>query len=134
LVAAWDELSLREKYSKWEFCYEHIVFFDDVAIAGQADLVLFDHAKQQFIIFDYKTNKKGIKFNSFNNKMMFEPYDMLSDCNYNHYMLQLNYYSRFIKKETGYRCKRLALLWIDTSNPNRVEINPIEIPLFQVFL
>ncbi len=90
LTNAWDRLKLKEKYPNHEFYPELLVFNDDLKLAGQADLIIFDHAKESFVVLDYKTNKKGITTRSYGNKKMFSPVDHLDDCNYYHYSLQLN--------------------------------------------
>jgi ATP-dependent exoDNAse (exonuclease V) beta subunit len=127
LLTAWENLNLKGLYQGYEFCPELLIFSDKHKIAGQADLILLNHSSQSFIIFDYKTNKKGISKSAFGNKMMFEPVDHLPDCNYSHYSLQLNIYAHFLAVETGYKCEDMALLWIDTNQSRSVGIDRITV-------
>ena len=127
LTGAFDRLKLREKYQVESFQTEMILFNDELKLAGQSDLVLMDHVNRQFSILDYKTNQKGISEYSFNDKRMFSPVEHLPDSNYWHYSLQLNLYAYLVEKEFGYQRKDLGLIWIDTNQPNWVEMEIIEV-------
>lgn len=74
---------------------EPIVYDLDLKIAGQIDLV-GETDKGRFI-FDYKTNEKLREFNHF--AQMKPPFRELSDCNFNHYQIQLNAYRELLNMD-----------------------------------
>lgn len=78
---------------------EKIVFDVEDEIAGTIDLFAEDK-KGQIWIMDWKTNASIDKFNKFR-KVMLPPVNNLSDCNFNHYSLQLSMYEHILKK-VGY--------------------------------
>lgn len=79
---------------------EHMVYLRSVGICGQSDLVEVVNGKVNII--DYKTNKK-IDTESYvdwegKSEKMIAPLDLLDDCNFNHYALQLSIYMYIILK------------------------------------
>jgi len=127
LTDGFNELKLTEKYKQWQIVPEHLIYLDEYKLAGQADLVLFNHQERKFKILDYKTNKKGVSFNGFQDKRMYPPIEHLQDCNGVHYALQLSLYAHFIEVETGYNCDGLELLWVRTTTSDFIEIKPIHV-------
>lgn len=129
LFIAWEKLQLKQTYQDWRFCCEMMLYSDRYKLAGQADLILINDALKQFVVLDYKTNRRGIEFSSYKGeRKMFPPVAHLDDCNFNHYALQLNVYAQFLIDELGYQCHSMQLLWIDTNNPETIEIKPINVP------
>lgn len=110
-----DNLRLKERYPDFQIVPEMLLYSDKYKMAGQSDLVLINEKEETFIIFDYKTNEKGIQKRSYNDKRMFSPLDHLPDCNYYHYSLQLTLYAYLLREETGYKCDGLTILWVDTA-------------------
>lgn len=128
LIDAYERLDLRGDYPEedgWVFEPEYIVFSDEFKLAGQSDLIIFNHNEKKFVVKDYKTNKKGIDRNSYKDKRMFEPIYHLQDCKMNHYSLQLSLYAYFLEKELGYTCADLELLWVDTNDKRTINIERI---------
>jgi hypothetical protein len=79
---------------------EHMVYLRSAGICGQSDLVEVVNGKVNII--DYKTNKK-IDTESYvdwegKSEKMTTPLDLLDDCNFNHYALQLSIYMYIILK------------------------------------
>ena len=79
---------------------EHMVYLRSAGICGQSDLVEVVNGKVNII--DYKTNKK-IDTESYvdwegKSEKMTPPLDLLDDCNFNHYALQLSIYMYIILK------------------------------------
>lgn len=79
---------------------EHMVYLRSAGICGQSDLVEIVNGRVNII--DYKTNKK-IDTESYidwegKSEKMLSPLDLLDDCNFNHYALQLSIYMYIILK------------------------------------
>jgi hypothetical protein len=89
-------------------------------VAGQSDLVVI-HGRDLYVI-DYKSNAE-IKKSSYYNaatrtrQVMQYPLNMIQDCNYWHYVLQLNIYAwMIIRKRPDLRIKLLQLVHYDHNN------------------
>lgn len=104
-----------------------IVFSDKYKLAGQADLILINKQDKTFLVFDYKTNQKGIEKNAYQDKRMFPPLEHLPHSKYYHYALQLNLYAYFIEQEFNYNCIGKTLLSIDINSPNQVIIESVPV-------
>lgn len=72
---------------------EHLVYLEKEGIIGQSDKVIIENSRIN--ISDYKTNA-SIDKTGF--KRMLGPVGHLSDCNFNHYSLQLSCYAYMIQK------------------------------------
>jgi CRISPR/Cas system-associated exonuclease Cas4 (RecB family) len=83
---------------------ELLVFNDEYKIAGQIDLAIKKGKKIKLL--DYKTNENLDFANRF--QTMLPPLSHLDDCNFNHYILQLNLYA-FILEEDGYEVEEMAI-------------------------
>jgi hypothetical protein len=126
LIIAYDKLELKKQYANYEFYPELLVFNDEYKIAGQSDLVLFNKHNKTFIVYDYKTNQKGISKKAFGGATMYDPISHLADCNYIHYTLQLSLYAYCLELEMPeYKCEHLGLFWIDTNNKQKINIEEI---------
>ena len=84
---------------------ELLIYDDEFKIAGQVDLLI--KTGNKITIRDYKTNKKLVFNNAFQN--MKYPLEHLSDCNFNHYQLQLSLYAYMINKMYGYEITDLYI-------------------------
>ena len=77
---------------------EKILYSTELGIAGMMDLLIYDSATDEYVIVDWKTNKK-ISKNSYKGKMgSKESSKDLEDCNFTKYSLQLSLY-RYILEE-----------------------------------
>lgn len=85
---------------------EELIYNKDYLIAGQSDLVVY-HSKGVDVI-DWKTNKEILKKSKYYKKGI-KPYTKhLSDCNFNHYSIQLSIYAYFLELQ-GNKINRLLL-------------------------
>lgn len=79
---------------------EKIVFDPVQLLAGTCDSVFLTKNKDKYVVIDWKTSKTIDKHNNFK-KFGYGIYKKLPDCNYVHYSIQLNLYSKLLK-EQGY--------------------------------
>ena len=71
---------------------EKIIFSEQLKIAGTMDILIRLHESDEYIIIDWKTNKK-IDTRSFRNKMGTHSITSnIEDCKYNVYAFQLSFY------------------------------------------
>ncbi len=75
-------------------------------ICGTSDKIIFLN-KREFAVRDYKTSKTIEFDNKYGDKMKY-PLNMLLDCNYNHYNLQLSLYA-WMLEQFGYICKSIKI-------------------------
>jgi hypothetical protein len=94
---------------------EGLLWNDDAQIAGTADLVLEND--NEFLILDFKTNKKFKFTNDFGEKLL-APLDYLDYCEFNIYSLQLSLYAYMKQQTTGKHCKGLKVLYLTINNYN----------------
>lgn len=98
---------------------EEIIFSSEYRIAGASDLVLkcTKSGTGQFDIEDFKTNvAKGIQFYSGYQKKMLHPIEHLEDCNFVHYSFQLSLYAYMVEKLTGWKLRKMNILFIPPEN------------------
>ncbi len=82
-----------------------------------------DLGDNKYSLMDIKTNKR-LDFSSKYNNFMLYPLENISDCNGNHYFLQLNAYKLMLEEE-GKKIKNMEILYI---NPGTRDIEKYEIP------
>ena len=93
-MSFWSTFNFEAKGFK---CYPEYKVFDELAgISGTIDCLLV-HSDGRLIILDWKRTKK-INKEGFNNEMGKYPFNLVADCNYNHYSLQLNFYRTIFSK------------------------------------
>ena len=76
---------------------EQILFDITLGIAGTADLIVRSPKSNALVILDWKTNESIDKTNKYGDKML-KCVSHLSDCNFNHYALQLCLYEYILKR------------------------------------
>jgi len=85
---------------------EELVYNKELLIAGQADLVVYH--KDGVDVVDWKTNKEILLKSKYYKKGI-KPYtEHLSDCNFNHYSIQLSIYAYFLELK-GNKINKLIL-------------------------
>ncbi len=99
---------------------ETMICSEDFGIAGTIDLIE-DLGDNCVNLLDYKTNK-ALHFKSKYGKWMKPPISHLSDCNFNHYSLQLSMYE-FLLEQKGFWVKNRIILYI---NPETRKIEEYE--------
>lgn len=75
-------------------------------LAGTFDLICEDK-EGKYILIDWKTSKK-IYYSS--NIKMKEPYQEYDDCNYNHFLLQLNLYKKILEENYEIKIDKLIVI------------------------
>jgi ATP-dependent exoDNAse (exonuclease V) beta subunit len=79
-------------------------------IAGMADLICKNKKTGKLAILDYKTNAVLKTENPF--QKAFAPISHMDDCNFNHYILQLNLYRHIAEKEGYGKYEEMKLVHI----------------------
>lgn len=98
---------------------EKILYSKEYKVAGTCDMVVYSEKEDEYSILDWKTNKEIVMNNKY--QKMQGICSHLDDCNFNHYMLQLNLYARLLDKPI----KKLTLVHLS----NKVNIIPVPIDL-----
>lgn len=91
---------------------EWMIFDEEFRISGAIDM-LFRHPDGEVSIYDWKRSKE-IKTSA--SEKAFFPIEHLSNCNVNHYSLQLNLYKFMLERNYGLRVKGMHLI---VCHPNR---------------
>ena len=108
---------LRERYVPIR--NETIVYDRDWRLCGTIDMLGYNKMTKQYAILDWKTNKKWDFTNKF--QRLKKPFDMLDDCNVNHYELQLNTYKAILEKHTDIKIGEMLLVQIPNQEKGLVE-------------
>jgi|APSaa5957512622_1039677.scaffolds.fasta_scaffold37537_3 hypothetical protein len=94
----------------WVVYPEAAMFSTDIGISGTADLLIHNTETDEYVIGDWKTNKKITK-TSYGNKVgTRQATRHLKDCNYNHYALQFSMYRYILEKYYGLNIKNSFLI------------------------
>jgi ATP-dependent exoDNAse (exonuclease V) beta subunit len=112
--------SFRDFYDWWKQDHvliksEFVIGDKEYMIGGTIDNLSYNKKTKKFVIFDYKTNKKIDKKNSYGEKMLC-PVDHLDKCEFNKYSLQLNMYSLLFEKNTNFKVDDCYIVWF----PNQI--------------
>jgi len=110
LYRSYDTLVQREIGYHKGVQSEKSLVLHDYEVAGTADLIY--NRKDDFIIGDFKTNKK-YRFNSAFNDYFLEPINHLQYCEFNSYSLQLSLYSFMYEQETGKKCGGIVTFYLE---------------------
>lgn len=103
-----------------------VILYDlDLMIAGTADLLHFT-SENSLQLLDWKTNKEIVKKSKYGNYML-HPLSHLSDCNFNHYKIQLNLY-KYLLEKMGYWVEDITLIH---SNPQTEKLEFHSIPIME---
>lgn len=94
---------------------ELVVYDTEALIGGMVDMLFYNVKKNEFQIWDWKTNK-DFTFKS-ERKMTGELY-LLDDCDLEMYSLQLSMYKYIIEKYTNVKIGDSYLVWFSHNNPN----------------
>jgi ATP-dependent exoDNAse (exonuclease V) beta subunit len=105
---------------------EWLVYDEDRKIAGYIDCSL-EADNGDIILIDWKRSKE-IKCENRYEKGFF-PFETLDNCNFNHYMLQLNIYRHIL--ETKYN-KKIIYMMLVILHPNNQNYNCIPIPKYNI--
>ena len=102
----WNDFNI--KYPNYTlYRTEWIIYDEDIKLAGSIDCVL-ENEKGELIILDWKRTKELKTYNRY--ETCFAPFNYLSDCNYSHYILQLNMYKHILT--TRYQQKVIDMMLV----------------------
>ena len=87
-------------------------------LAGQIDFFGYDTEKDDYIIFDYKTDKKIDFKNEYQNFK--SPLTHLDDCEFNKYSLQVNLYRKLLEPVVD--VKDMHIIWFFADNDSYVKL------------
>lgn len=105
LVKFWNELP----YTHTAVACEARVYTRNYWYSGTFDLLIYDSARNGYIIADYKTNKD--LFKNFKEKKMLPPFENLLDNPFNHYQVQLSLY-QIPLEEIGIKILERWIIWL----------------------
>ena len=92
---------------------EKIIFAEDIKLAGTMDILVKLKDTDEYIIIDWKTNKK-IDTKSFRNKVGIHPVTSnIEDCKYNVYAFQLSLYRYILEEYYGLNIKQQIIAHIN---------------------
>lgn len=100
---------------------EGIFYDEDSLIAGMADMLFYNITKNEYQIWDYKTNKE---FSSKSDFKLKYPFNNIDQCDLEIYSLQLYLYKFLIEKNTKIKIGDSYLVWLSHRNKN-FEIIPV---------
>lgn len=104
---------------------EWSLFDDEDNFAGQIDMV-YRTKTGEYVIYDWKRTRELKTDNRYDSG--FGPLEDLDDCNYNHFILQLNIYQYVVERNYGIKIadRKVVLLHPDQTEPIRIDV-----PLWQ---
>jgi ATP-dependent exoDNAse (exonuclease V) beta subunit len=108
------------------FRTEWLVFDEDRSIAGSIDCSVAT-PNGDLILIDWKRSKEIKRSNQY--EQGYGPFSSLDNCNYNHYMLQLNIYRHLLESKYG---KRVIFMMLVILHPNNPTYQCIEIPSYPI--
>lgn len=85
------------KARPYDYESEKIIFDPEINVAGTVDLIGTNRDTGDYILIDWKTNKR-IRFENEYGDTFLSPIDELPDCEYNLYGLQLSLYEHILKE------------------------------------
>jgi len=112
---------------------EKIVFCPKLLLAGTVDLIMQNKKTKKLCIFDWKTNKAMNLKDSYNQKgLLFLKH--IENCNYWHYVIQLNIYRWILTKEKygDYEDVEMGLFHINTRKVKAYQIPKLDYEIEQV--
>ena len=103
---------------EYDLYAEKIIFSEELKLAGTMDVLIKLSDTDEYIIIDWKTNKK-INTRSFKNKMgNHQITSNIEDCKYNVYAFQLSLYRYILEEYYGLNIKQQIIAHIDDYGVN----------------
>ena len=93
---------------------ELIVGDEKAKVAGQCDALLYDISSGEYVLLDWKTDKKLLKTNPF--QSFKPPLNHLDDCEYNKYSLQLSMYKYFLEENADIEIAKSIIVHVNEDN------------------
>jgi hypothetical protein len=107
---------------------EWMIFSEELKITGSIDAV-FMNEDGTLTLGDWKRSKK-INYDAYGKKVGKKPFEHLPDCNYYHYILQLNLYRIILERFYGFKIKDMFLGVFHPDNENGKYMK-IDIPILE---
>ena len=105
------------KYTDNAIFPELLIYNHKYKLAGQVELV--EKIDKDIWISDYKTCKK-ISNEAFRGETMHAPLDVISNTNYNHYLMQMSTYG-WMLEQLGYKVRELRLIHAHRETGEHIE-------------
>ncbi|MBC8437168.1 PD-(D/E)XK nuclease family protein [bacterium] len=100
---------------------EKILYSTEIGIAGMIDLLIYDSDTDEYVIVDWKTNKK-ISKNSYKGKMGSKKSSKdLEDCNFIKYSLQLSLYRYILEEYYGMKVKNSFIVHLKVGGSETIK-------------
>lgn len=94
-------------------------------VCGTIDNLSYNKKTKKFVIFDYKTNKKIERKNSFGENFL-SPFEHISKCEYTKYSFQLSLYSLIFERNSPFKIDSSYILWV-AGKDNYELISPMDL-------
>lgn len=94
---------------------EFVVYDRESLIAGMLDMLFYNIKAREFQIYDWKTNKSFSKEEK--SRRLLNELQLIEDCDYEIYSLQLELYKYIIEKNTGIKLGKSYVVWFSHNNP-----------------
>lgn len=91
---------------------EFVIGDPETGICGSIDNLSYNFIKNEFVIFDYKTNKE-IKTKNPKGDKMTDCLSHLQQCEFTKYSLQLSLYSTIMEKVTNFQVPNSYIIWVN---------------------
>lgn len=103
---------------------EFVMGDQEFMLGGMLDQLFWSHTKQEFQIWDWKTNGK---MEMHSNNCMYDPISHIPDSNYWHYCLQLSIYKYMIEKWTNLKIGNMFIVWFNEKNESYqiIQVKPL---------
>lgn len=104
---------------------EFVIGDKEAMICGTIDNLSYNKKTKEFVIFDYKTNKKIERKNSYG-EVFLKPFDHISKCEHTKYSFQLSLYSLIFERNSPFKVNTSYIVWVAGENDYEL-ISPIDL-------
>ena len=108
----YDDFSKKYLPIKLELVLGH----DKYKIAGQCDALFYDMEHDEYVLCDYKTDKKFEQSNRF--QRFKKPLEQYEECEYNKYSIQLSMYKKIIEDNSDIKISEMIIVWLNDKLDN----------------
>jgi hypothetical protein len=102
---------------------EFVIGDKESMICGTIDNLSYNKKTKEFVIFDYKTNKKIERKNSYGENFL-KPFEHISKCEHTKYSFQLSLYSLIFERNSPFKINSSYIVWVAGENDYEL-ISPI---------
>lgn len=104
---------------------EYVIGDKESTICGTIDNLSYNKKTKEFVIFDYKTNKKIERKNPYGENFL-KPFNHISKCEYTKYSFQLSLYSLIFEKNSPFKIGSSHIVWVAGENDYEL-ISPLDL-------